>query len=287
MAGIEFDRGAFVPVNAPPERSIARMLSPILFLLAVGLVAVVGYKIYTETKQSDVVAAANSEVQQLQQQLAEMQKRLDQMEKHNKVAPANASPISSDKRASSPSVISSAKKTVYKVTAASALPPQSKQPTVPVASVSPASAPSRADSNNAIANDVAANREAWQAATNRLSDVVGVVGTQQEEINETREAVNQLLTQTHRRAVSFELNRGNNRLPVGTVTLQLKSADSKSQHYSLCVYFDKKCIELKDRALNEVVVFVVTKDSAPLELIATKIQRDQIVGYLEVPSEKQ
>jgi hypothetical protein len=99
--------------------------------------------------------------------------------------------------------------------------------------------------------------------------------------------VNQLLTQTHRRAVSFELNRGNNRLPVGTVTLQLKSADSKSQHYSLCVYFDKKCIELKDRALNEVVVFVVTKDSAPLELIATKIQRDQIVGYLEVPSEKQ
>ena len=286
MAGIEFDRGAFVPVNAPPERSIARMLSPILFLLAVGLVAVVGYKIYTETKQSVVVAAANSEVQQLQQQLAEMQKRLDQMEKHHKIAPADASLISSDKRASSPSVISPAKKTVYKVTAASALPPQSK-PTVPVASVSPAPAPSRADSNNAIANDVAANREAWQAATNRLSDVVGVVGTQQEEINETREAVNQLLTQTHRRAVSFELNRGNNRLPVGTVTLQLKSADSKSQHYSLCVYFDKKCIELKDRALNEVVVFVVTKDSAPLELIATKIQRDQIVGYLEIPSEKQ
>ena len=286
MAGIEFDRGAFVPVNAPPERSIARMLSPILFLLAVGLVAVVGYKIYTETKQSAVVATANSEVQQLQQQLAEMQKRLDQMEKHHKVAPADASSNSSDKRASSPSVISSAKKTVYKVTAASALPPQSK-PTVPVASVSPASAPSRADSNNAIANDVAANREAWQAATNRLSDVVGVVGTQQEEINETREAVNQLLAQTHRRALSFELNRGNNRLPVGTVTLQLKSADSKSQHYSLCVYFDKKCIELKDRALNEVVVFVVTKDSAPLELIATKIQRDQIVGYLEVPSEKQ
>ena len=59
MAGIEFDRGVFVPVNAPPERSIARMLSPILFLLTVGLVAVVGYKIYTETKQSAVVAAAN------------------------------------------------------------------------------------------------------------------------------------------------------------------------------------------------------------------------------------
>ena len=286
MAGIEFDRGAFVPVGAPPKRSIARMLSPILFLLAVGLVAVVGYKIYAETRQSTAVAAANSEVQQLQQQLAEMQRRLDQMEKHHKVAPADASPVSSDKRAPSPSGVSSAKRTVYNITAASALPPQIKT-TVPMAAVSPAPAPSRADSNNAIANDVAANREAWQAATNWLSDVVGVVGTQQEEINETRETVNQLLTQTHRRAVSFELNRGNNRLPVGTVTLQLKSADSKSQHYSLCVYFDKKCIELKDRALNEVVVFAVPKDSAPLELVATRIQRDQIVGYLEVPSEKQ
>src|SRR5262249_1411081 len=112
MAGIEFNREAFAPVSAPPERSIARMLSPILFLLAVGLVAVVGYKIYTETKQSIPVAAANSEVQQLQQQLAEMQKRLDQMEKHHKVAPADASPVSSDKLASSPSGVSSAKRTV-------------------------------------------------------------------------------------------------------------------------------------------------------------------------------
>jgi hypothetical protein len=286
MAGIEFDRGAFVPVSGPPERSIARMLSPILFLLAVVLVAFVGYKIYAETKQSTEVTAANSEVQQLQQQLAEMQKRLDQVEKRHKVAPMEAASVSPDKHASSAPDVSPAKKTVYHVTAASALPPQNK-PAAIAATVSPAPGP-QADSNNTmIASEVTANREAWQAATNRLSDVVGVVGTQQEEINETREAVNQLLTQTHRHAVSFELDRGSSRLPVGPVTLQLKSADSKSQHYTVCVYFDKKCIELKDRALNEVVVFVVAKDSAPLELVATKIQRDQIVGYLAIPSEKQ
>jgi hypothetical protein len=35
------------------------------------------------------------------------------------------------------------------------------------------------------------------------------------------------------------------------------------------------------------VVFVVTKNSTPLELVATKVLRDQIVGYLEVPLAKQ
>ena len=286
MAGIEFDRGAFVPVSAPPERSIARMLSPILFLLVVSLVAVVGYKIYAETKRGTAVAAANSEVQQLQQQLAEMQKRLDQMEKRHKARPTDASIASADKRASSQSTSAPINRTIYNVTAASALPPRIK-PAAPAPAVSPASAPSRPDNNDATANEVTANREAWQAATNRLSDVVGVVGAQQEEINATREALNQLLTQTHRRAVSFELDRGTSRLPVGPVTLQLKSADSKRQQYTVRVYLDRKCIELKDRALNEVVVFVVTKESAPLELVATKIQRDQIVGYLEIPSEQQ
>jgi hypothetical protein len=98
--------------------------------------------------------------------------------------------------------------------------------------------------------------------------------------------VNQLLSQSRRQALPFELLRGNNRMPVGPVTLQLKSVDLKAQRYSVCVYFEDRCIELKDRVLNEVVVFVVSKNGSPLELVATKIVRDQIVGYLEVPSDK-
>jgi len=43
------------------------------------------------------------------------------------------------------------------------------------------------------------------------------VGQQQNELSETREAVNQLLSQTRRQALSFELLRGNNRMPVGPV----------------------------------------------------------------------
>jgi hypothetical protein len=52
------------------------------------------------------------------------------------------------------------------------------------------------------------------------------------------------------------------------------------------VYVDSKCIELKNRVLDEVVVFVLARGTAPLELVATRISRDEIVGYLEVPTEK-
>ena len=150
------------------------------------------------------------------------------------------------------------------------------------------SVPSSVFASEEIAGEVAANHTAWEATTNRLADVVGVVGTQQGELSETRDALNQLLAQTHRRAISFELDRGRSRVSVGPVSLQLKSADSKGQHYTVCVIFNKeKCIELRDRALNEVVVFVVAKNSPPLELVATKILRDQITGYLEVPSTMQ
>jgi hypothetical protein len=138
-----------------------------------------------------------------------------------------------------------------------------------------------------VQNELAANHEAWQATTDRLADVVGVVGAQQGEISQTREALNQLLAQSKRRALSFELQRGNTRMPVGPLALQLKSVDTRTQRYSVCVYFEEKCIELKDRALNEVVVFMVSRDSAPLELVATKIMRDQILGYVEIPIETQ
>jgi hypothetical protein len=175
-------------------------------------------------------------------------------------------------------------KPAYHIAAASALPPQPK----PAVYAAPPAVPPVASQNTAaIQSELNANHEAWQATTDRLADVVGVVGQQQNELSETREAVNQLLSQSRRQALPFELMRGNNRMPVGPVTLQLKSVDLKGQRYSVCVYFEDRCIELKDRVLNEVVVFVLSKNSSPLELVATKVVRDQIVGYLEVPADKQ
>src|SRR5260370_42498552 len=108
-------------------------------------------------------------------------------------------------------------KPVYRIAAASALPPQPK----PTVYVPPVPSLSMANQNTAaMQSELAANHDAWQATTDRLADVVGVVGQQQNELAETPEAVNQLLSQTRRQALSFELRRGNNPMPGSPVTLQ-------------------------------------------------------------------
>jgi hypothetical protein len=282
MAGVDFDRQAFIPAAQPAARPTPQLIVPLILIIGVAILGFVGYKLFAQYSQTS--GSANSQgLEQIQQQLASMEKRLDQLEKHRKapvveappsVAPANLSQHSSGN--------TSPKRPAYRITSASALDPQPKTniPPAPMAP-SPASQPRFSSSDESAV----ANHEAWQATTNRLADVVGVVGSQQEEISQAREDINRLLAQTKRSAMQFELRRGASREPVGPVTLVLKSADPKSQRYTVCVYLENHCTELKDRAQNEVVVFVLNRNSAPLELVATKVLRDQVVGYLEVPVE--
>lgn len=134
-----------------------------------------------------------------------------------------------------------------------------------------------------LQSDQSANNEAWQATTDRLADVAGQVGTQNVEILRSQDELNQLLSRTEMKAIPFELIRGTNPMPVGPVSLILKSSNPKSQRYTLCVYIQPSCIELKDRTRFEVVQFVVSRNTIPFKVIATKITKDEILGYLEVP----
>jgi len=284
MAGIEFDRQVFAPAAESEKTQTPKIFGIIVLALALGLAGLVGYKIFTQTSENNALAAANAQVEQLQQQLADSQKRLDDLEKHRKTIKAEPpAPIPQPAAV----VKTPAPRPAYRVAAASVMPAQPKPVAVKTATPQPAMVPAVNPETVAIKSELNANHEAWQATTDRLADVVGVVGQQQNEITETRDVVNQLLSQNRRQALSFELQRGNGQLPVGPVALQLKNVDAKGQRYSVCVYFQDRCIELKDRVLNEVVVFVVSKNNGPLELVATKILRDQIVGYLQVPVEPQ
>ena len=275
MPGIDFDRQVFASATqSPPRRISLQALGPALFVLALSSVGIIGFKIYNDSFRTTSSGPTSEGIAQLRQQVDDLQKRLDQAEKHRKPVPPDSAAILQP----TPSVVQkpASPKVVYRISSASQLPAiANPSPSVPAAST---------DSNNAmVQSGLIANHEAWQATTDRLADVVGVVGTQQGEISANHEALNQLLAQSRRRAVSFELPRGSNHMPVGPLALQLKSTDVKTQHYSLYVYIQDKCVELKDRALNEVVVFRVAKDAAPLELVATKIMRDQILGFIEVP----
>ena len=281
MAGIEFDRQIFAPAAEAENKASPKILGTVALVVALGLAGLVGYKIFTQVSQQHALSEANAQIEQLQLQLADSQKQMEEMQRKHRpapkveAAPAVATPASTAKAPAPPRS--------YHVTAGSVLPPQPKLQSV---SQNPAT-PAVSRETAAMKTELAANHEAWQATTDRLADVVGVVGQQQNEISETREAVNQLLSQTKRQAISFELQRGTSQMSVGPVYLQLKNVDMKGQRYSVCVYFQERCTEIKDRSLNEVVVFIVSKDKGPMELVATKILHDQVVGYLQVPVEPQ
>lgn len=281
MAGIEFDRQVFAPTTETENKTSPKIFGTVALVVALGLAGLVGYKIFTQVSQQHALSEANAQIEQLQLQLADSQKQMEDIQKRHKAAPKvealapTVAPVATAK-ASEP-------RRTYHVTAGSVVPPQPAK-LQPVSQTT--TAPAVSAETAAMKSELNANHEAWQATTDRLADVVGVVGQQQNEISETREAVNQLLSQTKRQAVSFELQKGSSQMPVGPVALQLKSVDMKGQRYSVCVYFQERCTELKDRSLNEVVVFVVSKNNTPMELIATKILHDQVVGYLQVPVEQ-
>lgn len=277
MAGIDFDRQVFVAPAEQPAPQQPRALGLVILAIAVIGIAFIGYKLLSYAGESGVSAESNS-LQQIQQQLADIKERMDQLEKRHKTA-APDSAVAPSRAEPAVTAAANRAKPAYQISAASALNPQRVPPSPSAQPLAPRSVPTSTESDSA-------NRDAWKATSDRLADVVGAVGSQQGEITQTRDQLNQLLAQTRRTALQFELSRGPDHQSVGPVELQLKSTDPKAQRYTVCVYVDSKCIELKNRVLDEVVVFVLARGTAPLELVATRIGRDEIVGYLEVPSEK-
>jgi hypothetical protein len=215
--------------------------------------------------------------------LTDIQERLEKLEQTR--ARAAAAPSSSAKNADPPaSTDGNAHKTprtAYQVTPAYNQPKRSA-PTPP----DPATSQKLAGLQQGLGslqNDTNANREAWHATTDRLADVAGEVGTQRVEILRNRDEVDQLLARTERTAIPFELLRGSNPQSFGNVSLGLKSSNQKNHHYTMCVYVQGSCIELRDRSLYEVVEFSLSRGSPPLMVIATKVSKDRILGFLEVP----
>jgi hypothetical protein len=282
MASVDFNREVFAKHPEQSPRQALRGVGFLILVLLLALLVFFGYKIISGSRLRGGDSEAQ-DLEQIQQQLADIEKRMGQLEKRRKATAAEVVPAHPKNVATSASSAPPAARPGYRISSASALQPQGNSG--PLSSPSAQPAPART-ANAPSTDNGAANHEAWEATTNRLADVVQAVGEQQGELSQTHDAVNQLLAQTRRTALSFELRRGAARMPVGPVSLLLKSVDPGMQRYTVCVYLDSKCIELKDRAVNEVVVFVLSKNSVPLELIATKVTHSEIVGYLEIPDSK-
>lgn len=270
-AGVDFDRQVFVQPHArtpPPARGFA---GTFFALAVIAALAFLTYKFLPQFLK-DSASAGDPALADVDRRLATIEGRLEKLE----TARRAAVPAKKEEPAESNKTFSKAEmKTVYQIS------PASRQP-VHAAPV-PTPDPATAQRLSALQSGQAADREAWRATTDRLADMAGQVGTQGVEILRSQDELNQLLARTEMEAIPFELRRGSNPQLVGPVSLMLKSSNPKTQRYTLCVYFQPSCTELKDRTLHEVVQFVVSRNTTPLEVIATKITKDVILGYLEVP----
>src|SRR5947208_14273497 len=91
MAGIEFDRQVFSSAaEAQGKQAPPKAMGVIILVLALGLAGFVGYKLFTQVSQTNATAAATAQVEQLQPQLAESQKRVEESDKRHK--PVNVEP---------------------------------------------------------------------------------------------------------------------------------------------------------------------------------------------------
>ena len=282
-AGIEYDRDAFVHSEDqmsggnPSARGILVLLASIAAIIAL---AFLGYKIVS---QADSVGSGSESrvLSQLDQRLATIEQRIEQLEQENHRRSYSA-PSQSSKNDTPAAANNSA---------AAVRPKYQVSPTP--ASQSRGAAPPDAATQNKIAglqqglgalqNDTSANREAWQATSNKLADVSGQVSSQNVQILRNQDEVNQLLAHSEKTSIPFELLRGSEPQLVGPVHLALKSTNQKNYRYTLCVYVEQTCLELKDRNRFEVVEFILSRNSPPLEVIATRVTKEGILGYLEVP----
>jgi hypothetical protein len=280
-SGIDFDRQAFVTSAEQSPRSASPLTGIALLLIGVVAIGFVGYKILMHAS-GDTTVGDSRTLLQVRQQLTDIQERLEKLEQAR--ARAAAAPLPSiknvDPPASTDGNVRKTPRTAYQVTPAYAQP---KHPTTP----DPATSQKLAGLQEGLGklqNDTTANQEAWHATTDRLADVAGEVGTQRVEILRNRDEVDQLLAHMERTAIPFELLRGSNPQTFGNVSLGLKASNQKNHHYTMCVYVQGSCIELRDRSLYEVVEFSVSSGT-PLMVIATKVAKDRILGFLEVPRE--
>jgi hypothetical protein len=283
--GIDFDRQAFVTSAEPVSPSGSRFPGLLLLLVAIGALAFVGYKFLIQSAVDDPGAERRTLVQ-IEQRIAGIEERLEQIEQNHKRLPGDLVPSvkKPDSEAPSDTDAHNPSRFTYRVSP-SPLPPPSRgnPPSDPAISKQVAGLQQGLGS---LQQDAAANHEAWRATSDRLTDVAGQVGNQQVQMLRSQDELNQLLAHSQRTAVPFELHRGPDRQPVGPVSLSLKTTNLKTQRYTLCVYVQDSCLELKERNRYEVVQFVISRYSAPLEVIATSISKNAISGYLEVPVDK-
>lgn len=291
--GVDFDRRAFVQPRVPPTYPASRIGGLILGLALIAVVAFIGYRLLPAPASASGNAPDVS-LAEVNQRLSLIEDRLTKLEEARGSA-VGVRPRSAGQHTVVPAADPPTQTSIpvrhsprgdYRISPTPASSSQATSASVSGATNDPATSQRLTKLQQGVGQlqqNQNANNEAWQATTDRLADMAGQVGSQSVTILRNQDELNELVNRTEMEAIPFELLRGSNPTPVGPVALVLKSTNPRKQSYTVCVYVQPSCVELKDRMIHEVVQFVATRNSTPLEIVATRIVKDEILGYLEVP----
>lgn len=131
-------------------------------------------------------------------------------------------------------------------------------------------------------NDIAATRSDLAATKAKLETAIGDLNVHSGLIAKNHDELEYLKHKGDRNYFEFSL-RKKQRVPISTVSLELKKADAKKSRFTLNVYADDHTIEKKDRTLGEPLQFYTGRERQLYEIVIFNVSKDQISGYLATP----
>jgi len=121
------------------------------------------------------------------------------------------------------------------------------------------------------------------AATNqKLEKTIGDLGVQSGLVAHNAGELEILKHKGDRNYYDFTLTKGA-KMPVSTVSLQLKKVDPKKSRFTMNVIADDKTIEKKDRTVGEPLQFYTGRDRLLYEVVVFSASKNSITGYLSTP----
>jgi DNA repair exonuclease SbcCD ATPase subunit len=135
-----------------------------------------------------------------------------------------------------------------------------------------------------VKTDVAKTQSDLAAAVSQLTLMKGDLSSHASLIARNHDELDILRHKGDRNYFEFTLVKGEKK-PVGTVSLELKKADSKKNKFTLVVYSDDKQYEKRDRNVNEPLQFYSGKDPLLFEIVVNSIgaKNSTVAGYLSAP----
>jgi DNA anti-recombination protein RmuC len=135
-----------------------------------------------------------------------------------------------------------------------------------------------------VKTDVAKTQSDLATAVSQLQSMKGDLSSTNSVIARNHDELVLLEHKGDRNFYEFTLTKGQKK-PVGTVSLELKKADSKKSKFTLVVYSDDKQYEKKDRNLNEPLQFYSGKEPMLFEIVVNSVgtKNSTITGYMSTP----